>query len=389
MLNNQNTQKTERRYDLDWLRVLAFFILILFHSGMAFVDFPWHINNAETSQGMTMVWGFLHSWRMPLLFVISGAGIWYAFRKRNAFQFMKERSIRLLIPLIFGILVIVPPQIYLERLTQGVNFSSYIDFYPHFFEGYYFSEEGGNFSPHHLWFIGSLFIYCLAILPIILFMKSDLGLKLQGKIDQLMAHKNAIYLIFIPFYIAQVFIGGDMLLNAPSALLMILGFILVGSKTLWPSVEKNRYTSLMLGGILTALSYWMLLTPDYIFAPWQKELVTVPSILYILFAILGFGRHHLNFNNAFLKYSNEGVYAFYILHQTITVFLVYHLVSMEMNMWFKFALATVGTVTFTLAIYHFMIRPYNLVRPFFGLRQLKSKQSALQSKPLTSVDVNV
>ena len=99
--------KKQRRHELDWLRVFAFLLLIFFHSGMPFVTHDWHINNSETSVGMTYLWGFFHDWRMPLLFVISGAGIWYALGSRTGPGFIKERMIRLLLPLVFGIFVIV------------------------------------------------------------------------------------------------------------------------------------------------------------------------------------------------------------------------------------------------------------------------------------------
>ena len=148
-------KQSVRRHELDWLRVLAFLLLIFFHSGMPYVMFSWHINNVETSQGLSHLWSFFHNWRMPLLFMVSGAGIWYAFGRRTSGQFVKERFVRLILPLIFGVLVIVPPQVYLERLAQGVHFDSYIDFYPHFFDGHIFA--GGNFTPNHLWFLYTLF----------------------------------------------------------------------------------------------------------------------------------------------------------------------------------------------------------------------------------------
>ncbi len=158
-----------RRYELDWLRVMAFFLLILFHSGMPYVTHDWHINNSETSIPLTWLWDFFHNWRMPLLFMISGCGIWFALGNRTAGQFLKERSTRLLIPLVFGVFVIVPPQVYLQRLAEGQNFDSYIAFYPHFFDGNFFT--GGNFTPNHLWFIYSLFFYSVAALPLMLFLK--------------------------------------------------------------------------------------------------------------------------------------------------------------------------------------------------------------------------
>ena len=68
----------KRRYDLDWLRMIAFALLMLFHTGMLFSTWSWHVKNLETSDYFDYVMRFLHSWRMPLLFFISGSAVWFA-----------------------------------------------------------------------------------------------------------------------------------------------------------------------------------------------------------------------------------------------------------------------------------------------------------------------
>ena len=186
----------QRRHELDWLRVFAFLLLILFHSGMPFVINDWHINNTETSLGLTHIWDFFHNWRMPLLFVVSGAGIWYALGNRTGTAFIKERITRLLLPLVFGVFVIVAPQVYFERMFEGQVFNSYIDFYPHFFDGNIFN--GGNFTPNHLWFIYALFFYCIAGLPLFLFLKSTYGKVVLNKLANILTMPMGIYLMLLP-----------------------------------------------------------------------------------------------------------------------------------------------------------------------------------------------
>ncbi len=101
-----------RRYDLDWLRFIAILILLFFHTGMLFNNWGWHIKNSETSTAFRywMIW--LHEWRMPLLLFISGAGTYMALGKRTPKHFAIERVKKLFIPLVFGMFVVVPPQIY-------------------------------------------------------------------------------------------------------------------------------------------------------------------------------------------------------------------------------------------------------------------------------------
>src|SRR5688572_28753269 len=120
------TKLSERRNDLDWLRFIAIVILLFFHTGMVFNQWGFHIKNTEIDKtfGFWMVW--LHFWRMPLLLFISGAGTYMAMGKRTPGQFAGERFKRLFIPLVFGMFVVVPPQIYFEYINQ---YNGYWDFY--------------------------------------------------------------------------------------------------------------------------------------------------------------------------------------------------------------------------------------------------------------------
>jgi peptidoglycan/LPS O-acetylase OafA/YrhL len=359
---------TYRRYDLDWLRVIAFFLLILFHAGMAFVEFPWHIKNPQTSHGLTLLWAFLHGWRMPLLFLVSGAGIWYALRSRGPMGFIVERSRRLLVPLIFGVLVIVPPQVYLERLTQGATYTSYLDFYPNFFEGFYFSSSGGNFSPHHLWFIGSLFVYCMVLLPLLVFLKSPAGKIWIDRFDAILSSVAGLYSVALAFYLLNLIWAGGFFLNSGSALTILLGFLFVSSQRVWATLVELRLISLLIAGVCFPVSLWIYFALPGPIPRWQSDLVHIPAVLATIYAILGFAYTFRDYSNAFLSYVNEGVYPFYIIHQAVSVAIVYYVVPLTLNLWVKFGIVIVGTATITLFIYHFGVRPFRFVRPLFGLK---------------------
>ncbi|WP_425517379.1 acyltransferase family protein [Paenibacillus solanacearum] len=49
-------------------------------------------------------------WFMPLLFLLAGMSSFYALQRRTGAHFVKERFLRLLIPLVVGTLIIVPSQ---------------------------------------------------------------------------------------------------------------------------------------------------------------------------------------------------------------------------------------------------------------------------------------
>ena len=119
-----------RRHDLDWLRVLVFGLLIFYHVGMFFVPWGFHIKNNVIYEEIKWPMLFLNQWRLPILFVISGMGTYYALSKRTGGRFAGERITRLLIPLVAGMLLVVPPQVYIERLAHGQFSGSYFDFWP-------------------------------------------------------------------------------------------------------------------------------------------------------------------------------------------------------------------------------------------------------------------
>jgi len=162
---------------------------------MIFVEeWDWHIKNDQLSYLWLEFNFFLSKFRMPLLFFISGVGTWFALRERSYWQFIKERHNRLIIPLLFGMLVIVPPQIYFERLFEGQEFGSFLDFCQTVFEMKPY--PAGNLSWHHLWFILYLFFYSVVAVPLIMFLRSCSGKKfLNGFIQN--TGKYSIYLFSV------------------------------------------------------------------------------------------------------------------------------------------------------------------------------------------------
>ena len=130
---------------LDWARIIGIFCVFLYHSGRAFDFEDWHVKNPVPSEGITIWLGFLILWIMPLMFVISGVSSYLSLRSRTAGRFLRDRVLRLLVPLVaMGMLIFGPYQIYLERLTHGQFSGSLLAFLPHYFEGWYYPGQPGN-----------------------------------------------------------------------------------------------------------------------------------------------------------------------------------------------------------------------------------------------------
>src|SRR5215203_2017334 len=157
-------QTTNRQSYLDWLRIMAIAGVLFFHSAMPFAaEESWHIKNSETSNLFLEFNFFMSRFRMPLLFFISGAVAFFMLQKRTAAQFIGLRFRRLFIPLLFGMLLIVPLQVYMERVNQGFK-GNFFQFYPSIFNTGPYPE--GNLSWHHLWFVAYLFVYVAALAPL-------------------------------------------------------------------------------------------------------------------------------------------------------------------------------------------------------------------------------
>ncbi|KXK28908.1 MAG: acyltransferase [Bacteroidetes bacterium OLB12] len=186
-----------RRYSLDWLRVIAFSLLIFYHVGMFFVPWDFHIKNNTIYPDIRWPMLFLNQWRLPLLFVISGMSTWFALSKRSGLQFVGERTTRLLIPLLAGMILIVPPQVYFERLAKAQVTGGFLDYWPvHAFSGVY---PEGNLSWHHLWFLPYLLIFSLLLLPVFLYLRKHPQAALLNWVKKLLLSPSDYIGLLFPF----------------------------------------------------------------------------------------------------------------------------------------------------------------------------------------------
>ncbi|QXV63789.1 acyltransferase family protein [Mucilaginibacter sp. 21P] len=174
---------TQRQSYLDWLRILSIAGVLILHSGMPYAShLSWHIKDHQSSTLLFLLNVGMHLVRMPLLFFISGTVSFYMMQRRSAWNFIGLRFTRLFIPLVIGMLFIVPPQIYMERLSQGFT-ASFWQFYPTVFTSGMYPK--GNISWHHLWFIAYLFIYDIAFAPVFMWLISDKSERFKQVVSKL------------------------------------------------------------------------------------------------------------------------------------------------------------------------------------------------------------
>lgn len=192
------TTRPARLQYMDWLRVLAITAIFLYHSDKLFDFWGFHIKNDVTNLASSIHIVFFSQWMMPLFFVLSGAAVYYSLRIRKAGGFVKKRILRILIPLVgIGIFVMAPPQVYLERLSNGEFSGTFLQFYPHYFDGLY--GFGSNFAFHglHLWFLLDLFVFSLIVLPLFL-PGGTTGKSVISKLSTLFEKPWALLLLLVP-----------------------------------------------------------------------------------------------------------------------------------------------------------------------------------------------
>lgn len=369
--------KRDRKHDLDWLRVIAIILLLFFHTGMVFISWTWYfMQDTHTSVFFDEFTMFLSNWRMALLFLISGAGTLFALGFRSGRQYLKERILRLLIPLIFGILIIIPPQIYYELLDHGSVFSSYLDFNYQYLKGGLYPL--GDFSWHHLWFIGYLLLYSFLALPLFLYLRSEKGKVIVLRIANFLEKKGAIYLLIIPLIIVQVILRDkfsgfhnlidDMANFTLFFLFFIYGFIICSDERLWAAIEKQRRMSLTLALVFYMLSFFERLYFGGVLGYFGYWVIQTGVSWFWVISIIGYGRRYLNFKTKFLSYANEGIYPFYILHQTVLIILAFYIIRWDTSIYFKYIILSLSTLLICVAVYDFVIKRNNYIRVLFGMR---------------------
>lgn len=378
---NQLTNQ-QRSHDLDWLRLIAITVLLFFHTGMWFNQWDWHVKNSETTTTFQywMIWS--HYFRMPLLLFISGAGTYMALGKRTPKQFAGERFRRLFIPLVFGMFVVVPPQIYFERIKE---FSGYWEFYKTVFE--FQPYPGGSFSWHHLWFILYLFLYSLILIPFLIYIRSPKSQLFRDKITHWFSSPAGILLI------PSLFIFATQLLLRPYfpeeehnltdwaffvfyMCFFFFGMLCYSENRLWLSIGSNR-KHLLVVMFFTLIPFYICYFHfrDLIVLPWTDDTVELIFDITAIFVswftvitIIAYGQHYLNKPHPWLTKVSEGLYPFYILHQSVIITIGYYICQLHWSISAKYWTIAMLTLLSCAGFYLVLIRPFNVMRFLFGMK---------------------
>jgi len=391
------TKSVQRRYDLDWLRVLAFSAVFLYHCSRFFDSDGWHIKNSTSSPLVDTLKSIFDLWGMPLIFMVSGAAIFFALRPGKAFRFLQDKVWRLLVPLALGILVLGPPQMYLTRLTHGQFQGSFLEYLPLYFRDWRLWNGDFQWTGVHLWYLAYLFLFTLVLLPLFAALKSRTGQRVTGFIARLSARPGVIFLWVLPG-VLLIILGDPYGLMGPAPTedvtrlflfpFVIYGFLVFSDLRIQQAIIRQRWIALVLALVLILVSPVItgILEGDPSYPVYALGILLVGVLMWsCLLAVLGFGMRYLTANNRLLAYANEAVLPFYVLHQPVILIIGFFVISLPIPILAKYLMIVTLAFGITLSLYEFGIRRVNPVRRVFGLKPRKQATTTVElaAQPLS------
>jgi glucans biosynthesis protein C len=375
----------QRRYDLDWVRIGAFMLLILYHVGMYYVTWDWHVKSPHASPTLEPLMMLTSPWRLSLLFLVSGVATGFLLARQGSGGFLRLRSTRLLMPLIFGMLVIVPPQSYLEVIEKLRYAGSFAEFYRLYITGFHGFCRAGDclIMPtwNHLWFVAYLWVYTVVLYaavriapPVLPWLRRLAERRLSGAGILLwpLAYLCAIRLGLAPRFPANHALVGDWYNHALYFGVFLLGFALAAARGAWATLERARWVALGLAvlGWAFLVAYFGAYSDDADIPPlalrWFARAVYGAEQWLAISAVVGFAHRHLAHDNAARRYLTAAIFPVYILHQTVIVVLAHALKPSHLYPPVEGVLLVLVTAASCFLGYE-AIRRVPLLRPLFGL----------------------
>ncbi|NIQ39720.1 MAG: acyltransferase family protein [Proteobacteria bacterium] len=353
--------------------------LIPYHTARIFDSIPFYVKHEPPIIGLEVLRRFLDPWGMPLLFLIAGASSWFSLQSRTQGEFIRERAKRLLVPLAFGTLVLVPPQTYYAAVSKTVEFQkSFFQYYPEFFSiGGLDSLTGfeGTFTPAHLWFILYLFLFSIIALPAFRYLDTQRGRQHISQLARMHGcHTWGMFLFAIPLAFARL--TG---LPYPNPLFFFIvflyGYIFCITDQFQEGIDKVHPMAIMLAVLGLILFYVIKLSG---FSRPPQPSFGAQYVLFEIFhafntwawilVLLGLGKRYLNFPHTLLTYLNEGSYPIYVLQQTVIVVAGFYLLQWQINVVAKFGPITLTSTFLILSLYAVAVKRTGVTRFLFGMK---------------------
>lgn len=372
-----------RHHGMDWLRIGAFGLLILYHIGMYFVPWGWHVKIAEPLDWVQLPMLATNSWRLALLFLVSGYASAALFAKLGGSgAFARSRSARLLIPLAFGIIVVIPPQPWIELVTQHGYGKSLGAFWTS--DYFRFGTLDGIVLPtwQHLWFVVYLWVYTMLAAVLLAVVPGALRTRIaDGAARWLGGAGLLVWPLAAWLVIYATFPGHDethaLFDDGPSHLHYLIpffvGWLLRARPQLFGAVARWWRAALVLavvafGAVAWILCLWLTGAQP---AEWGKLPFDIAHLVQgwaTIVALVGIADHYWNRDHPSRTTLAEAVFPFYIIHQTIIVVVGWYLLQAGVAALPSF-LVLLAATTLGCWLFYWIGRNIGWLRPLIGLQR--------------------
>ena len=383
--------KTRLAY-LDWLRIIIVLMLVPFHTAMTFAPYPWFLQNNQMSlplQGLVMVMDRYH---MPMLFLIAGVAVYFSLGLRGWKGFAVERLLRLVVPLVFGMLVLVPACYWVGARNQYDYTGAIWEYYPLFWQKNMLpSPVRGVFTPGVLWFLWYLVMYVAVLPPLFILLMKKAGSGFFNRLGRPFASPWMVFALFIPIALQQAFsdngiVGWCMFSTFGVFYYMIFfiyGLFLFTSDDYGKGLQRAAPAAIVIA-LLSMVMFMLMAFPSIGTAPlnvkfWAGLNLNMRYAVYVikvvmalctwscLIALLYLAKRYLNFSNTFTRYGNEAVLPYYVFHGTAIALAGYWIVAQPWGVWEKYGLIVLLAFLATLGFYELM-KQTNITRVLLGMR---------------------
>lgn len=351
-----------RKYYIDNLRILCILLLIPFHTSMMYNTLGeiFYVNGTPT-ESLTFVNLGLYAWWMTGLFVLAGMSTMYAFSHRTGKQYVKERVKKLLIPLIFCLIFVVPVQTYISDCFHNGYQGNYFEHLKIYFTVTDFCGYDGHFTPAHTWFVLYLFIISIVTLPILIWYKNR-----KNKIDGSRITMLVLLLLGIP-----VVLSGDLLNIGGKSFIQFGACFLIGYFVLSDDLVQDRLKkwSTPLGivwlGLIIArcVSHAIGCFPDWV------NILLYRCLMWIgILAMLGLGKRFLDHNWKFTRHFVKAEFPIYLFHQTVVIIMGYWIIPRGGSAYIQYFLIVILSFIVTYLLYQ-ICRRFKVTRFMFAIKE--------------------
>lgn len=378
---SDQSARTNRHFGLDWLRIAAFALLILYHIGMVFAPWAWVIKTNHHYPALIAPMSLLTPWRLALLFAVSGYASWHLFAKSGgAGAFLRARNLRLLVPLAFGMAFLVPIEMWVRVMEKGYP-HGLIQFWTH---DYWRSGEfwGRQFpSWEHLWFVAYLWAYTAILAAVLALRRNWFDAGVAWLVPWLSKGWRLLWApagLLVLAKLALLFVVEeehglfrDWAGHAQYVPMFLFGFVLAGAPQLWPALQRIWKIALALAAVSGAIVVAVELTfpgeavpPHWVMAGERAAQVAMAWTMTIALFVLA--DRFWNRDHRWRKSLAEAVFPFYLIHQPAIVLITWYSLPLKLNPWAEFGTLLAGTGAVCAAFY-LIGREIGWLRPLIGL----------------------